>query len=63
MKIAITTADRFGFFVATYIMKEELLPVLLSINIRGNEKLKKNHDFSKFDTRKYVFGHRSTSGN
>ena len=41
MKIAMKTASLGGFFVATYIMKAELLPVRLSINIRGNEKLKK----------------------
>jgi len=33
MKIAIKTANLGGFFVATYIMKAELLPVRLSINI------------------------------
>jgi len=35
MKIAIKTANRGGFFVARYIMKAELLPVRLSINIGG----------------------------
>ena len=49
MKIAIKTADRGGFLVATYIMNAEFLPVLLSINIRGNETLKNKSCFFKYD--------------